>query len=68
MQTASFWIDHIASNSRAVVEFGLVKGKVKLVAFGFLRGNVIDLTEVYHCRKQAVKFLANGGRWHPFSG
>jgi hypothetical protein len=61
-----FFIDHIPSNSRSVVEFGLIshkigmgflKKEVVLLGVSFVRGNVVDINVVRVCYKRAKLIL-----------
>lgn len=66
METATFFIDHVPSDSRSVAEFarvshkigsGLLKHEVVLLGVGFIRGNVIDINVIRACHKRAKLIL-----------
>jgi hypothetical protein len=57
MASAIFFVNHEASNSCALVEFSLVKGKIKLVGLEFVSGKVIELASVRACREIARQVL-----------
>lgn len=60
MQAATFWVNHLPSDSRAIVEFGLQKKKVLLTGVFFLRGNIIDINVVKALHKTARNILLSG--------
>ncbi len=60
MLSATFWVVHAPSKSRALVEFGLVDKRVKLLGICFTHGNVIELATIRDCREHARKHLING--------
>jgi hypothetical protein len=57
MQAASFWVNHQPSNSRALVEFGLVDRRVVLTGVFFVRGNVMDINVIRELYLEAKRFL-----------
>lgn len=60
MASAIFFIEHEPTNSRVLVEFALIGGKLEIMATEFLRGKVIDLRIVRACREEAKKLLHCG--------
>jgi hypothetical protein len=58
MRTATFWSNHIESDSRVWFEFGLIDKKVKLTATLFVRGNVVNLSSYKKCKQEAKEVLA----------
>lgn len=68
MESATFFIDHLPSNSRSVAEFGRIAHKigggflryeVVLMGVGFVRGNVVDINVIRACYKRAKLILLN---------
>ena len=57
MRAATFWLNHSESDSRVLVELDLHKNKAYIVSVYFIRGNVIDLTEVIKLRDKAQLLL-----------
>jgi hypothetical protein len=66
MESATFFVDHVPSDSRLVVEFGRISRKVRegqlkhevvLLGVGFIRGNVVDINVIRACYKRAMLIL-----------
>lgn len=57
MFSATFWVNHLPTNSRALVEFGLKDKKVCLTCIHFIRGNVMDINVFRDLRDKAKKIL-----------
>jgi hypothetical protein len=68
MRSATFWVFHTPSKSRALVEFGLIDKKIKLLGICFTHGNVVELTTIRDCREHAKKHLIYGDFLPPFIG
>lgn len=68
MRSATFWVWHAASKSRAMVEFGLIDKKVKLMGIFFTHGNVVDLVVVRNCQRRAREIFLDSWRTPPFIG
>ena len=68
MRSQTFWVFHAPSKSRAMVEFGLLDKKVKLMGIFFTHGNVIDLDLVRKCQREAKQLFANSWHTPPFIG
>lgn len=57
MLAATFWAVHEPSNSRVLLEFGLIDKKVKLTTIFFVKGKVVDLNAYRDCREVAHQML-----------
>ena len=57
MQSQTFWVFHPPSKSRAMVEFGLVDKKVKLLGLFFTHGNVVDINLIREVARKARLML-----------
>lgn len=62
MASAVFFINHVPTDSRVLVEFTLINGKVKMTGTNFVKGKVVDLGTVRACREEAKRLL------HEFNG
>lgn len=68
MRSATFWIFHKDSKSRAMIEFGLVDKKVKLMGIFFTHGNVADIATVRKCQARAREIFLDSWQTPPFIG
>jgi hypothetical protein len=60
MPAATFWVLHVPSESRAIVEFTLQDRKVKLNSLFFVKGNVVDINLVRQLKQRAKEILIQG--------
>ncbi len=68
MRSATFWVIHPPSKSRAMVEFGLIDKKVKLMGIFFTHGNVVELPLIRECQQKAKAMFADSWQTPPFIG
>lgn len=68
MRSATFWVIHPPSKSRAMVEYGLIDKKVKLMGIFFTHGNVVDIATIRKTRDQAKLIFADSWQTPPFIG
>ena len=68
MKSATFWVIHPATKSRAMVEFAMINKKIKLIGFYFTQGNVVELKSIRACQQKAKLMFDNSQKMPPFIG